>query len=170
MRKQYDDFTQLKIKDMSKSIRDMTYLYINPDTQEPTKVPPKHYESILDQVTEKYVSDVTSRQFLNIMYTHLVNLKKEDDKYFNQALLCMDLGINPKDLRVNEQISIELTNDFINEKKSFEKKDYHFLNEDIVSTYYSIKNDPSYQAKAIESTKLHETYEKENKVNTFFER
>ena len=33
MRKQYDDFTQLKLKDMSKSISDMTYKYINPETQ-----------------------------------------------------------------------------------------------------------------------------------------
>ena len=75
MRKQYDDFTQLKIKDMSKSISDMTYKYINPETQSPTKVPPAHYEKILDQVTEKYMSDITSRQFLTIMYTQLSNLK-----------------------------------------------------------------------------------------------
>ena len=53
MRKQYDDFTQLKIKDMSKSISDMTYTYLNPETGEPTKVPAVHYEKILDQVTEK---------------------------------------------------------------------------------------------------------------------
>ena len=43
MRKQYDDFTQLKLKDMSKSISDMTYKYLNPETQTPTKVPPAHY-------------------------------------------------------------------------------------------------------------------------------
>ena len=80
MRKQYDDFTQLKIKDMSKSISDMTYTYLNPETGEPTKVPAVHYEKILDQVTEKYMSDITSRQFLTIMYTQLSNLKKEDAK------------------------------------------------------------------------------------------
>ena len=81
MRKQYDDFTQLKLKDMSKSISDMTYKYINPETQEPTRVPPVHYEKILDQVTEKYMSDITSRQFLTIMYNQLSSLKKEDEKY-----------------------------------------------------------------------------------------
>ena len=80
MRKQYDDFTQLKLKDMSKSISDMTYKYINPETQMPTKVPPTHYEKILDQVTEKYMADITSRQFLTIMFTQLSNLKKEDEK------------------------------------------------------------------------------------------
>ena len=68
MRKQYDDFTQLKLKDMSKSISDMTYKYINPVTQTPTVVPPQHYEKILDQVQEQYMSDITARQFLVIMY------------------------------------------------------------------------------------------------------
>ena len=32
MRKKYDDFTQLKIKDMSKTISDMTFTYLNPET------------------------------------------------------------------------------------------------------------------------------------------
>ena len=82
MRKQYDDFTQLKPKDMSKAISDMTLKYINPSTQEPTRVPPSHYEKILDQVTEKYMSDITSRQFLTIMYTQLSNLKKEDENVY----------------------------------------------------------------------------------------
>lgn len=53
---------------MSKSISDMPYKYINHDTQKPTKVPANHYEKILDQVTEKYMSDITSRQFVTIMF------------------------------------------------------------------------------------------------------
>lgn len=155
MRKQYDDFTQLKLKDMSKSISDMTYKYINPDTQEPTRVPPSHYEKILDQVTEKYMADVTSRQFLTIMYNQLSALKKEDEKYFNQALVCMDMGLNPKDLRIDEQIAIEYTNGFIEDKKNYEKKNYHFLSEDIVSAYNESKNNPELQADVVrESNKL----------------
>lgn len=149
MRKQYDDFTQLKLKDMSKSISDMTYKYINPETQTPTKVPPAHYEKILDQVTEKYMSDITSRQFLTIMYTQLSNLKKEDEKYFNQALLSMDMGLNPKDLRIEEQIAIEYTNSFIDDKKQYEKKNYHFLSEDIVNAYNESKNNPELQSSVI---------------------
>ena len=122
MRKQYDDFTQLKLKDMSKSISDMTYKYINPETDKPTKVPPAHYEKILDQVTEKYMADITSRQFLTIMYNQLNGLKKEDEKYFQQALICIDLGLNPKDLRIDEQIALEYTNEFLNERKQVLKK------------------------------------------------
>ena len=62
MRKQYDDFTQLKLKDMSKSISDMTYKYINPETQVPTVVPPGHYEKILDQVKEDEKLGVSFRE------------------------------------------------------------------------------------------------------------
>ena len=143
MRKQYDDFTQLKLKDMSKSISDMT------ETNEPTRVPSSHYEKILDQVTEKYMSDITSRQFLTIMYNQLTALKKEDEKYFNQALLCMDLGLNPKDLRIDEQISIEFTNNYIEDKKNFDKKNFHFLSEDIINSYEESKNDSQLQSAII---------------------
>ncbi len=155
MRKQYDDFTQLKLKDMSKSISDMTYRYINPDTQEPTKVPAVHYEKILDQVTEKYMSDITSRQFLIIMYNQLNALKKEDEKYFNQALLCMDIGLNPKDLRINEQIAIEYIDSFINDKKNYEKKNFHFLSSDIIEAYDEAKSDTRLQTMVVrDSNKL----------------
>ena len=155
MRKQYDDFTQLKLKDMSKSISDMTYRYINPDTQEPTKVPAVHYEKILDQVTEKYMSDITSRQFLTIMYNQLNALKKEDEKYFNQALLCMDIGLNPKDLRINEQIAIEYIDSFINDKKNYEKKNFHFLSLDIIEAYDEAKSDTRLQTMVVrDSNKL----------------
>ncbi len=159
MRKQYDDFTQLKLKDMSKSISDMTYKYINPETQTPTKVPPAHYEKILDQVTEKYMSYITSRQFLTIMYNQLSSLKKEDEKYFNQALLCMDLGLNPKDLRIDEQIAIEYTNDFIEDKKSIEKKDFHFLDKDIVDSFNEAKNNPALQAQVVRESNKYEERE-----------
>lgn len=149
MRKQYDDFTQLKLKDMSKSISDMTYKYINPVTQTPTVVPPQHYEKILDQVQEQYMSDITARQFLVIMYNQLSALKKEDEKYFTQALLCMDMGINPKDLRVNEQIAIAYTTDFIDETKRNEKKNYHFLRDDVVEKFNETKEDMEFQSNVI---------------------
>lgn len=149
MRKQYDDFTQLKLKDMSKTISDMTYKYINPDTQTPTIVPAGHYEKILDQVQEQYMGEITSRQFLVIMYNQLNALKKEDEKYFNQALLCMDMGLNPKDLRINEQIAITYTNDYIEDKQRTEKKNFHILNEDIVSNFEFAKSDPKLQSDVI---------------------
>lgn len=168
MRKQYDDFSKLKLKDMSKSISDMTYKYINPETNEPTRVPPQHYEKILDQVQEQYMGEITSRKFLDIMYSQLSALKKEDEKYFNQALLCIDMGLNPKDLRIDEQIAISYTYDFIENKKKVEKKDFHLLNQDIVDAYEESKNDPEIQTAAvsysnmIEDEEYRETYSDNN--------
>lgn len=150
MRKQYDDFTQMKLKDMCKSMSDMTYTYINPDSGEPTKVPPSHYEKILEAVKENYMGEITSRQFLTIMYNQLNALKKEDEKYFRQALLCIDMGINPKDLRVDEQISISFTDDYMEDKQKQEKKNFHFLSQDIIDVYNESKENPLIQARAIE--------------------
>lgn len=149
MRKQYDDFVQMKLKEMCKSMSDMTYTYVDPETGQPTRVPASHYEKILDQVKEKYVADITSRQFLNIMYSQLVALKKEDEKYFKQALLCLDVGINPKDLRVDEQIALAFTYDYMEDKQKIEKKNFHLLNQDIVETYENSKENPIIQADAI---------------------
>lgn len=152
MRKQYDDFTQMKLKDMCKSMSDMTYTYINPDSGEPTKVPPSHYEKILEAVKENYMGEITSRQFLTIMYNQLNALKKEDEKYFRQALLCIDMGINPKDLRVDEQIAISFTDDYMEDKQKQEKKNFHLLNQDIVNTYIESKENPMIQARVMEVT------------------
>lgn len=149
MRKQYDDFTQMKLKDMCKSMSDMTFTYINPDTQEPTIVPPSHYEKILETVKENYMGEITSRQFLTIMYNQLNALKKEDEKYFRQALLCIDMGINPKDLRMDEQIAISFTDNYMDDKQKQEKRNFHLLSQDIVDTYNESKGNPMIQAQAI---------------------
>lgn len=165
MRKRYDDFTQLKPKDMSKYISDMTYKYINPETQEPTKVPPAHYEKILDQITEKYMSEITNRQFLTIMYNQLTALKKEDEKYFNQALICMDMGINPKDMRMNEQIALASTNDYVDEKQKELKKDFHFLSEDITDAFVEYRDNSEYQSNAIRISNMLEDDKEFNKFD-----
>lgn len=149
MRKQYDDFTQMKLKDMCKSMSDMTFTYINPDTGEPTIVPPSHYEKILEAVKENYMGEITSRQFLTIMYNQLNALKKEDEKYFRQALLCIDMGINPKDLRMDEQIAISFTDNYMDDKQKQEKRNFHLLSQDIVDTYNESKGNPMIQAQAI---------------------
>ena len=109
MRKNYDDFLQLKPKDMSKTISDVTYTFINPETQKPTVVPPAHYEKFLEKIHEQALDEVTKNKFLTIMYESLKKLKSEDEKYFIQALMCLDMNLKPNDLRINEQIALGLT-------------------------------------------------------------
>lgn len=149
MRKQYDDFTQLKLKDMSKCISDMTYTFINPETHVPTVVPASHYEKILGQIKEAYIGAETNQQILNIVYNQLVGLKKEYEKQFYQSLICMDLGINPKDLRIDNQIALGYIYDYIDDRRAEEKKDFHFLDSEIIDTFDKIKNDPTIQAQAV---------------------
>jgi len=156
MRKQYDDFVQLKEKDMGKAISDMTYEYINPETNAPTRVPASHYEKILGQVREQYMADITSKQFLNIMFTQLNALKKEDEKYFYQALLCMDMNLKPNDLRIDEQISLAMTYDCIGRFQKENKKNFHFLNEEITGAFREFKEDPEVQRDMIRYSKMYD--------------
>ena len=83
-------------------------------------------------------------------------------------MLCIDLGINPKDLRINEQIALEVTNGYIEDKKENEKRNFHFLSDDIVESFDSSKNDPSLQAQIIRDSNKIEGLE-EN-YNNHFER
>ena len=100
------------------------------------------------------------------MYNQLTALKKEDDKYFQQALLCMDLGINPKDMRVDEQLALYMTYDFIYEKQKNMKKDYHFLDTEVINAYRETKDNPVIQAQAIKmSTDYEETQEQEESID-----
>lgn len=67
----------------------------------------------------------------------------------------MDIGLNPKDLRINEQIAIEYIDSFINDKKNYEKKNFHFLSSDIIEAYDEAKSDTRLQTMVVrDSNKL----------------
>ncbi len=100
------------------------------------------------------MGEITSRKFLTIMYEQLNALKKEDEKYFQQALICIDQGLNPKDLRVNEQIALTYTYEYMNDKQKELKKDYHFLSEDISDTFIESKNNPRLQSEVIKYSNM----------------
>ncbi len=159
MRTMYDDFLQLKQKDMSKAMEDMTFKYINPETQQPTKVPASHYDKELSREVERTVAQATNRQFLSIMYSQLNALRKEDPKYFFQALICMDNNLNPKDLRMPEQIAMNRTYEFIEDKQKQERKEFRFFNQDITSEYQRAITDPSIQAEYMELSNYFENQE-----------
>ena len=160
MRRQYDDFTQLKIKDMSKAISDMTYQYIDPELNRPTEVPANHYEKILGEVKEQFMNEIASVQFLNIVYKQLDAFRKENEKYFNQVLMCMDLNLNPSDLRYNERVALDYTNDKLEKDKAILKKEFHLLDTEILKYFDEIKNDPIIQAETIKAINNIESIEK----------
>ena len=59
------------------------------------------------------------------------------------------MGINPKDMKINEQIALVSTNDFVDNKRKEEKKDFHFLSGDITDAFVEYRDNPEYQSKAI---------------------
>ncbi len=159
MRKFYDDFIQQKPKEMSKTLEDIAFKYINPTTQQPTKVPASHFEKELGQEIERTISQTVSRQFLTIMYNQLSSLMKEDKELFYKALICIDNNLNPKDLRISEQIALNHTCDYIAKKAITEKKEFRFFNQDISNEYRRAISDPDIQAEAMEISNFLENQE-----------
>ena len=159
MRTVYDEVLQMKPKELSKTMEDMTFKFMNPETNQPTRVPASHYEKELSHEIERTIVQTTNRQFLTIMYSQLNALKKEDPKYFFQALICMDNNLNPKDLRMPEQIAMNHTYDYIEEKQIQERKQFRFFNQDITNEYQRAISDPSIQAEYMELSNYLENQE-----------
>ncbi len=159
MRTVYDEVLQMKPKELSKTMEDMTFKFMNPETNQPTRVPASHYEKELSHEIERAIVQTTNRQFLTIMYNQLNALKKEDPKYFFQALICMDNNLNPKDLRMPEQIAMNHTYDYIEEKQIQERKQFRFFNQNITNEYQRAISDPSIQAEYMELSNYLENQE-----------
>lgn len=159
MRTVYDEVLQMKPKELSRTMEDMTFKFMNPETNQPTRVPASHYEKELSHEIERAIVQTTNRQFLTIMYNQLNALKKEDPKYFFQALICMDNNLNPKDLRMPEQIAMNHTYDYIEEKQIQERKQFRFFNQDITNEYQRAISDPSIQAEYMELSNYLENQE-----------
>lgn len=159
MRKMYDDFIQQKPKEMAKTMSDMTNKYINPETNQPTQVPASHYEKELGYEIERSIAQETNRQVLTIMYNQLNALKKDNPKHFYQTLICMDNNLNPKDLRIPEQVAMNHTYDFLEQQQRVEKKNFRFLNQDISEEYRKAISDPNLQARYVEASNFLENEE-----------
>lgn len=159
MRKFYDEFIQSKPKEMAKLMEDMTFKFIDPKTQQPTKVPAAHYEKELGQEIERTISQAVSLKFLSIMFEQLNLFKKENEDLFYKALICMDNGLNPKDLRISEQIALNHAYDILQNKQLEEKRKFRFFNTEITEEYRKGLTDPDIQAAAMEISNLLENQE-----------
>ena len=146
MNKQFDLFVKMKIKELSENISRMTYAYINPDTNQPTVVPAKHYKEILDQPVEVLVNDQVKRQFLNIMFKQMKSLKEEEPVLFYETLLLMDMNKTPDSLELNEEVAIKITAQELVENEKTMKKKFHLIDGEHLSSYDEIKNDSELMA------------------------
>ena len=146
MNKQFDLFVKMKLKELCENISRMTYAYINPETNQPTVVPAKHYREILDQPVEVLVNDQVKRQFLNIMFKQMKALKEEEPVLFNETLLLMDLNKTPDSLELNEEAALKLTAQQLVDSEETLKKSFHLIDQDHLSKYEETKNDSQLMA------------------------
>ena len=125
MKKQFEDFQKMKIKEACKAIEDMTFSFINP-TKEPTFVPAKHYENILNKTVEQFIDQNLQVEMLNNVYKQLKFLQDEYGKDFMRSLICLDLGIKPSDMSLQQSIALQATYNDIEQSKESNKKNYHY--------------------------------------------
>lgn len=150
MQKQYDDFVKLKVKEMSRTISKLTYTYLDPDTKKATVVPASHYEKWLNQNKEETIDQAIQYQFLNVIYTQIKNLKTENPRYFQEALLCLDLNLKPTDMAVDEQLALTATSVMMNMEEETKKKKFHLLDSSFIEYFTETKESPEVQSKLLQ--------------------
>lgn len=146
MKKQFDDFQKMKLKETCKAIQDMTYTYVNPDTKTPTEVPAKHYETILDKSLEQFLEESLRIEMLNNVYKQIIFLRQEYDKDFVRSLICIDMGLKPTDLSTAETIALEQSYLYVLSKKEKEKKKFHLLDQEYLDEFKRILEDKELHA------------------------
>lgn len=149
MNKQFDLFVKMKCKELSENISRMTYAYIQPETQQPTVVPAKHYKDILDQPVEAMIEDTVKRQFLVIMFKQMKSLKEEEPELFYKALMLMDLNKTPDSLDLNEEIALKFSaKDIVEQEKTLKKK-FHLIDSKFIHNYEDTRDDADFITKVL---------------------
>lgn len=146
MSKNYDEFVKLKQKEMSRKISDMTFTYLQPETKQPTYVPASHYEKILGQSIEEAISETAQLTLLNTFYTQINALKKENPVLWDKTMICLEMGIKPADMQIQEKNALIETFDFIQESRKTQKTKFHFMDERYVNFYNNSMEDMQRQA------------------------
>ena len=103
MKTNYDEFTKQPVAKMAQSISDMTFMY------DETRVPAKHYKTLLAKPLAEMVEDSVAINLLNTYFKTLKTLYDENPKWFMQALLCLDIKIKPSTIKNEEYQALELT-------------------------------------------------------------
>lgn len=140
MKKQFDEFQKMKLKEMCKTMEDMTYSYINPETQNPTVVPAKHYENILNKTIEQFIEDTLKIEMMNNVFKQMNMLMSEYKQDLIKSLICMDKGIKPTDLSLVQTIALNETYHYIDEKISLQKKKFHLLDQEYLDKFDEFMN------------------------------
>ena len=109
----YDEFVKLPLDKMAQKMEDMTFLYNE------TRVPKKHYKEKLSVAMEEMIESGVEMNLIATYYRTLEELKKQNAKWFFQALLCLEVGVKPSTIKPSEYQALELTYaKFVDTKKA----------------------------------------------------
>ena len=111
MKTYYDDFKAMTKEKMAGAMENMTYQY------KETRVPKAHYKKLLNTAFEEVVEKSVSINLVNTYFQTMQTLVKENPKWFMQALLCLDLGIKPANIKSDEYRALELSYQYFSESK-----------------------------------------------------
>lgn len=170
MKNQFEDFQKMKLKDACKAIEDMTFTFINPVTKQPTYVPAKHYEGILNKTVEQFLDENLKMEMLNNVYKQLIFLQKEYGKDFVKSLICIDMGIKPSDMSLVQTIALDATYDYVSKAQEEQKKNFHFLGQEFVEKYKEALNDKELHTQYIKGVEKHRDEAEPNIEDDFDER
>ena len=72
---------------------------------------------LLNTAFEEVVENSVSINLVNTYFQTMQTLVKENPKWFMQALLCLDLGIKPANIKSDEYRALELSYQYFSESK-----------------------------------------------------
>lgn len=127
--KKYDEIIKQPCDKLAQTMADMTYLYNE------TKVPKSHYKKLMDETIEEQMSDIVTLKMLDVYLKTLKQIIDDSPILFIKSLLCLEMKINPTNMRPQEQIALNIaTQYYLENKKSMNS----FINDEIISIYKDI--------------------------------
>lgn len=124
--KKYDEIVKLPCDKLAQTMSDMTYLY------KETKVPKTHYKKLMEETIEEQMSDIVTMKMLDVYLKTLKQIIDDSPVLFLKSLLCLEMKINPTNMRPQEQVALSVATDYFLDNKKILKS---ILNEKIIDIY-----------------------------------
>lgn len=124
--KKYDEIVKQPCDKLAQTMSDMTYLY------KETKVPKAHYKKLMEETIEEQMTDIVTMKMLDVYLKTLKQIIDDSPILFLKSLLCLEMKINPTNMRPQEQVALSVATEYYLENKKIIKS---ILNENVISVY-----------------------------------
>lgn len=126
----HDEFSRFPLDKMAQEIENMTYLF------EETRVPKKHYKSLLAKQITELIEDSVEVALLDPYIKTIKSLISENEKLFFKALVAVDTGLTVSKIKSIEHTALDFTwKEFDTNKKTYGT----YLSKELISIYSDVK-------------------------------